>query len=61
MTLPIPCVLVRAGTSLGPFFLRDWLPEGDYALNHALIDAIGGCPTHRKLMGWTAAVLSTAR
>jgi 2-methylaconitate cis-trans-isomerase PrpF/tripartite-type tricarboxylate transporter receptor subunit TctC len=37
----IPCVLMRAGTSRGPFFLRDWLPEGDEARDQALIGAIG--------------------
>ena len=37
----IPCVLMRAGTSRGPFFLREWLPEGDEARNQALIGAIG--------------------
>ncbi|MDO9482425.1 MAG: 4-oxalomesaconate tautomerase [Hydrogenophaga sp.] len=41
MPLSIPCVLMRAGTSRGPFFLRDWLPEGDEARNQALIGAIG--------------------
>ncbi len=41
MTLSVPCVLMRAGTSRGPFFLRDWLPEGDDARNQALIGAIG--------------------
>ena len=24
--ITLPCVLMRAGTSRGPFFLRDWLP-----------------------------------
>lgn len=37
----LPCVLMRAGTSRGPFFLRDWLPPGDDALDQALIGAIG--------------------
>jgi 2-methylaconitate cis-trans-isomerase PrpF/tripartite-type tricarboxylate transporter receptor subunit TctC len=37
----IPCVLMRAGTSRGPFFLRDWLPQGDEARDQALIGAIG--------------------
>src|SRR4029453_13092328 len=37
----IPCVLMRAGTSRGPFFLREWLPEGDQARDQALIGAIG--------------------
>ena len=41
MKLSIPCVLMRAGTSRGPFFLRDWLPEGDEARDQALIGAIG--------------------
>ena len=39
--LSIPCVLMRAGTSRGPFFLRDWLPAGDEARDQALIGAIG--------------------
>lgn len=37
----IPCVLMRAGTSRGPFFLRDWLPEDDALRDEALIGAIG--------------------
>jgi 2-methylaconitate cis-trans-isomerase PrpF len=37
----IPCVLMRAGTSRGPFFLREWLPPGDEARDQALIGAIG--------------------
>lgn len=37
----LPCVLMRAGTSRGPFFLREWLPEGDEARDQALIGAIG--------------------
>ena len=41
MALSIPCVLMRAGSSRGPFFLRDWLPAGDEARNQALIGAIG--------------------
>jgi 2-methylaconitate cis-trans-isomerase PrpF/tripartite-type tricarboxylate transporter receptor subunit TctC len=39
--LVIPCVLMRAGTSRGPFFLREWLPAGDVARDEALIGAIG--------------------
>jgi 2-methylaconitate cis-trans-isomerase PrpF/tripartite-type tricarboxylate transporter receptor subunit TctC len=39
--LKIPCTLMRAGTSRGPFFLREWLPEGDAARDQALIGAIG--------------------
>jgi 2-methylaconitate cis-trans-isomerase PrpF/tripartite-type tricarboxylate transporter receptor subunit TctC len=41
MKTRIPCVLMRAGTSRGPFFLREWLPDGDEARDQALIGAIG--------------------
>ena len=41
MNKTLPCVLMRAGTSRGPFFLREWLPEGDEARDQALIGAIG--------------------
>jgi len=41
LNLKIPCVLMRAGTSRGPFFLREWLPDGDTARDQALIGAIG--------------------
>ena len=41
MTISLPCVLMRAGTSRGPFFLRDWLPATDEARDQALIGAIG--------------------
>jgi len=41
MSQSIPCVLMRAGTSRGPFFLREWLPQGDEARDQALIGAIG--------------------
>jgi 2-methylaconitate cis-trans-isomerase PrpF len=27
----VPCVLMRAGTSRGPFFLREWLPADERA------------------------------
>jgi 2-methylaconitate cis-trans-isomerase PrpF len=37
----VPCVLMRAGTSRGPFFLRDWLPADEQARDEALIGAIG--------------------
>lgn len=32
---------MRAGTSRGPFFLSDWLPQGEADRNQALIGAIG--------------------
>jgi 2-methylaconitate cis-trans-isomerase PrpF/tripartite-type tricarboxylate transporter receptor subunit TctC len=37
----IPCVLMRAGTSRGPFFLQEWLPQDETARDEALIGAIG--------------------
>ncbi len=37
----IPCVLMRAGTSRGPFFLREWLPSDEQERDQALIGAIG--------------------
>jgi 2-methylaconitate cis-trans-isomerase PrpF/tripartite-type tricarboxylate transporter receptor subunit TctC len=41
MTQAIPCVLMRAGTSRGPFFLREWLPQDEAERDQALIGAIG--------------------
>jgi 2-methylaconitate cis-trans-isomerase PrpF/tripartite-type tricarboxylate transporter receptor subunit TctC len=41
MNRVLPCVLMRAGTSRGPFFLRDWLPADDVARDEVLIGAIG--------------------
>lgn len=41
MTRALPCVLMRAGTSRGPFFLRSWLPEDEAARDELLIGAIG--------------------
>lgn len=40
-SMTVPCVLMRAGTSRGPFFLSDWLPQDEQARNDALIGAIG--------------------
>ncbi len=37
----LPCVLMRAGTSRGPFFLREWLPQDETMRDQALIGAIG--------------------
>lgn len=37
----LPCVLMRAGTSRGPFFLKEWLPEDPSVRDQALIGAIG--------------------
>lgn len=41
MSYSIPCVLMRAGTSRGPFFLSDWLPRDLPTRDAALIAAIG--------------------
>jgi 2-methylaconitate cis-trans-isomerase PrpF len=41
MDFTVRCVLMRAGTSRGPFFLREWLPADDDARDEALIGAIG--------------------
>ena len=35
--ITLPCVLMRAGTSRGPFFLRDWLPADETERNATLI------------------------
>jgi len=40
-TTTIPCTLMRAGTSRGPFFLREWLPDDPAAFEQALVGAIG--------------------
>jgi hypothetical protein len=40
-SLTLPCVLMRAGTSRGPFFLKEWLPSDEAARDQALIGAIG--------------------
>lgn len=37
----IPCVLMRAGTSRGPFFLSEWLPQDEAERDEVLIGAIG--------------------
>ena len=41
MSTTLPCVLMRAGTSRGPFFLREWLPADAEARDQVLIGAIG--------------------
>ena len=38
-TRVVPCVLMRGGTSRGPFFLREWLPDDDVARDEALVGA----------------------
>ena len=41
MTHSIPCVLMRSGTSRGPYFLRDWLPQDPVQRDRVLVSAIG--------------------
>lgn len=41
MNRVLPCVLMRAGTSRGPFFLSEWLPADDATRDEVLIGAIG--------------------
>jgi len=41
MKRAIPCVLMRAGTSRGPFFLSEWLPADERERDEALVGAIG--------------------
>ena len=41
MSRIIPCVLMRAGTSRGPFFRREWLPQDEAERDEVLIGAIG--------------------
>ncbi|MEN9627387.1 MAG: hypothetical protein RJA10_614 [Pseudomonadota bacterium] len=40
-SITLPCVLMRAGTSRGPFFLREWLPADEAERDEVLIGAIG--------------------
>jgi len=46
----IPCVLMRAGTSRGPFFLADWLPAEETRRNRLLL-AVMGSPHSLQLDG----------
>src|SRR3989344_5990553 len=41
MSYNLPCVLMRGGTSRGPFFLADWLPQDPAARDRTLIAALG--------------------
>ena len=40
-TRELPCVLMRAGTSRGPFFLKDWLPADEAERDKVLVGAVG--------------------
>jgi 4-oxalomesaconate tautomerase len=46
----IPCILMRGGTSKGPFFLREHLPE-DAATRDAVLLAVMGSPDVRQIDG----------
>ncbi|MCW5233127.1 4-oxalomesaconate tautomerase [Verminephrobacter eiseniae] len=41
MSYHLPCVLMRGGTSRGPFFLADWLPQDPLQRDRTLIAALG--------------------
>lgn len=41
MSTTLPCVLMRGGTSRGPFFLADWLPQDPGARDRTLVAALG--------------------
>ena len=52
MNISLPCVLMRAGTSRGPFFLRDWLPQDEQQRDRVLQCAIGAAdPTQINGLG----------
>lgn len=52
MTHSLPCVLMRAGTSRGPFFLREWLPQNEELRDRVLQSAIGAADqTHINGLG----------
>lgn len=46
----IPCVMMRGGTSRGPFFLREDLPADDEAMKRVLLRVIGS-PHVRQIDG----------
>lgn len=50
--MKIPCVLMRAGTSRGPFFLGDWLPQDPQERDRVLAGALGASePLHLDGVG----------
>lgn len=42
MNANVPCLLMRAGTSRGPFFRKEWLPEDTATRDRMLLAAVGG-------------------
>ena len=51
MLTTIPCMVMRGGTSKGPFFLASDLP-GDPAQRDRVLLAVMGCPWWRMLGGY---------
>ena len=41
MNKTIPCILMRSGTSRGPFFLKDWLPSDPHERDRLLLKIMG--------------------
>lgn len=50
MLIPIPCVVMRGGTSKGPFFLARDLPRDESTRNKVLL-AVMGSPDKRQIDG----------
>lgn len=50
MLIPIPCVVMRGGTSKGPFFLSRDLPRDESTRNKVLL-AVMGSPDRRQIDG----------
>ncbi len=50
MLIPIPCVVMRGGTSKGPFFLQSDLPQDEARRNQVLL-AVMGSPDRRQIDG----------
>lgn len=50
MLIPIPCVVMRGGTSKGPFFLQSDLPADENRRNQVLL-AVMGSPDRRQIDG----------
>jgi 2-methylaconitate cis-trans-isomerase PrpF len=50
MNKSIPCTLMRSGTSRGPFFLKDWLPEKEQQRD-AMLLSIMGAPHSLQISG----------
>jgi 4-oxalomesaconate tautomerase len=60
MLTEIPCVLMRGGTSKGPFFQRKDLPEGREAMGRVLLAALGA-PDGRQIDGVGGAQTVTSK